>query len=62
MKHEISKMKVLDLQELAEVEGGKSGAPEGASPQAWSTMSRNCTQVEQNEWSTMSDGCGGGGR
>ncbi|WMS86051.1 hypothetical protein [Pleionea litopenaei] len=44
------KMKVLGLQELAEVAGGRMA-------EAWSTDSIDCGTVGSNEWSTLSRGC-----
>jgi len=52
VEKEDSKTKVLDLQELGEASGGAQ-----AQPQAWSTRSIDCKGVEQNEWSTLSEGC-----
>lgn len=48
------KMKVLSLQELEQVSGGRRGDVDAA---AWSTMSRNCGGVGASEWSTVSAGC-----
>ncbi|MBJ6984497.1 hypothetical protein [Luteimonas sp. MC1750] len=48
------KMKVLSLQELEQVSGGRKGDVDAA---AWSTMSRNCGGVGASEWSTISAGC-----
>jgi hypothetical protein len=53
MKNEKSnaKMKVLGLQELTAVSGGRFAAAD------WSTGSNNCGGVDSNEWSTYSNGC-----
>jgi hypothetical protein len=48
---ESGKMKVLGLQELTEVAGGRAHAMD------WSTSSNDCGSVQSNEWSTMSNGC-----
>lgn len=48
------KMKVLSLQELEQVGGGRKGDVDAA---AWSTMSRDCGGVGASEWSTISGGC-----
>jgi hypothetical protein len=45
----IAKMKVLGLQELTDVAGGRAAD--------WSTNSNNCGTVQSNEWSTNSNGC-----
>ncbi|MCO7226650.1 hypothetical protein [Pleionea sp. CnH1-48] len=42
-------MKVLGLQELAQVAGGRAAD--------WSTDSIDCGTVQSNEWSTLSRGC-----
>jgi hypothetical protein len=44
------KVKVLGLQELAEVAGGRAAMD-------WSTASNDCGSVASNEWSTQSNGC-----
>ena len=44
-----AQMKVLGLQELAEVAGGRQ--------EAWSTDSIDCGTVRSDEWSTTSIGC-----
>lgn len=49
-----SKVKVLSLQQLRQVSGGRGDV---ASPMAWSTQSNNCGTVGDNEWSTQSSGC-----
>jgi hypothetical protein len=46
---ESGKMKVLGLQELTEVAGGRA--------MDWSTSSNDCGSVQSNEWSTQSNGC-----
>ncbi|MBB5368661.1 MULTISPECIES: hypothetical protein [unclassified Janthinobacterium] len=47
-----NKMKVLDLQELAEVSGGKT-----VEVDSWSTASNRCQTVQADEWSTASNDC-----
>ncbi|GAB2871039.1 hypothetical protein GCM10027277_45510 [Pseudoduganella ginsengisoli] len=54
IKVEDTQSKVLDLQELDNVDGGAGDAGE---LDAWSTMSRDCRAPAPNEWSTMSSGC-----
>ncbi|KUM52175.1 hypothetical protein [Rheinheimera sp. EpRS3] len=54
-KQELSKDKVLNLQQLAQVSGGR--LQDQVAPLDWSTMSRGCNTVGGDEWSTMSDGC-----
>jgi hypothetical protein len=46
-----AKMKVLGLQELTAVSGGRAAD--------WSTESNDCGTVASNEWSTWSNGCKG---
>lgn len=43
------KNKVLDLQALAEVAGGRI---------SWSTASSECTEIDTSGWSATSVGCG----
>lgn len=50
-----SKMKVLGLQELKQVNGGRTAGD--VAPAAWSTWSNDCGGVKSNEWSTRSNGC-----
>ncbi|MEE2023935.1 MULTISPECIES: hypothetical protein [Alkalimonas] len=50
-----SKMKVLGLQELKQVQGGRTAGD--LAPAAWSTWSNNCGGVKSNEWSMGSNGC-----
>lgn len=47
-----NKMKVLDLQELSEVSGGKN-----VEVDSWSTASNRCETVQADEWSTASNDC-----
>ncbi|MCS4309572.1 hypothetical protein M2404_003949 [Rheinheimera pacifica] len=54
-KQALNKDKVLNLQQLAQVSGGR--AQDQAAPMDWSTMSRGCNTIGKDEWSTMSDGC-----
>lgn len=49
------KIKVLALQELEMVAGGRGNM---MTPDAWSTASNNCGSVRPSEWSTVSNGCG----
>jgi hypothetical protein len=51
-----SKIKVLSLQRLQQVSGGRG---EVASPDAWSTTSNGCRTVQRTltEWSTGSNNC-----
>jgi len=50
--------KVLDLQSLGSVSGGKGGPEEIEDEiQAWSTLSRVCGGVKTSEWSTLSGRC-----
>lgn len=56
---QISKIRVLDLQELALVSGGEAfgrNDPNGAD--SWSTNSDCCGSVGADEWSTDSNTCG----
>ena len=57
-KQSLSKDKVLNLQQLAQVSGGRM--QDQAAPMDWSTESNNCGGVGDDEWSTMSDSCKGG--
>lgn len=52
-----NKMKVLGLQELKQVHGGRTAAD--LAPAAWSTRSNGCGGVKSNEWSTYSNDCRG---
>jgi len=58
--NEFKKMKkVLDLQSLSSVSGGK-GEPQPEPEyeiQDWSTISWSCPTVRQTEWSTLSGSC-----
>lgn len=49
-----SMAKVLDLQELAMVDGGGKVEPD---LYAWSTASNGCKSVGADEWSTLSNDC-----
>lgn len=49
-----SKMKVLALQELEQVGGGRK--PDAGAAD-WSTGSVDCGGVHSSEWSTISRGC-----
>jgi hypothetical protein len=55
---DINKDKVLNLQQLEQVSGGRIS--DQVAPMDWSTMSRGCGGVGDDEWSTMSDSCKGG--
>ncbi len=55
---DINKDKVLNLQQLEQVSGGRIS--DQVAPMDWSTMSRACGGVGDDEWSTMSDSCKGG--
>ncbi|MDP5135872.1 hypothetical protein [Rheinheimera baltica] len=57
-KQDLNKDKVLNLQQLTQVSGGRIS--DDVAPMDWSTMSNNCGGVGDDEWSTMSDGCKGG--
>lgn len=54
----LDKSKVLNLQQLEQVSGGR--AQDVVSPMDWSTSSNNCGTVGDDEWSTRSNGCKGG--
>jgi len=50
--------KVLDLQSLGSVSGGKGGPEEIEDEiQAWSTLSELCGTITLDEWSTLSREC-----